>query len=63
MAHETDIENSGLFHECYVVETDGKIESRYGVYIEVLKAGMELNQRFLLSLVKVHEADKVSVSS
>ena len=60
---KTDIENSDLFHECYVIEIDGKIESRYGVYIEALKAGMELKQKFLDSLVKVHEADKVSVSS
>jgi len=60
---KTDIENSDLSHECYVVEIDGKIESRHGVYIEALKAGMELKQKFLDSLVKVHEADKVSVSS
>ena len=39
---KTDIENNDLSHEWYVVEIDGKIESRHGIYIEALKAGMEL---------------------
>ena len=60
---KTDIENSDSSHEWYVVELDGKIESRYGVYFEALKAGMELKQKFPLSLIKVHETDKASVSS
>ena len=59
---KTVIEKSDLPHEWYVVEIDGKIESEYGVYIEALKAGMELKQKFPLSPVKVHEADKASVS-
>jgi len=60
---KTDIENSDLSHEWYVVEIDGKIESEYGVYFEALKAGMALKQKFPLSLVKVHEVDKTAFSS
>jgi hypothetical protein len=54
---ETAICNDDLRHEWYVVEIDGKIRSGYAVYIEALKAGMELKQKFPLSLVKVHDAD------
>jgi len=54
---KTDIENNDLPHEWYVVEIDGKFESGYGVYIEALKAGMELKQKFPLSLIKIHDAD------
>jgi hypothetical protein len=35
---KTDIENNDLSHESYVVEIDGKIESRHGIYFEALKA-------------------------
>jgi hypothetical protein len=45
--------NDDLRHEWYGVEIDGKIRSRYGVYVEALKAGMELKQKFPLSLIKV----------
>jgi hypothetical protein len=40
--------NDDLRHEWYVVEIDGKIRSRYAVYI-----GMEVKQKFPLSLIKV----------
>jgi hypothetical protein len=60
---KTTIENNDLSHEWYVVEIDGKIGSRYGVYIEALKAGMELKQKFPLSLIKIHDADETIVSS
>ena len=55
---KTAIENNDLSHEWYVVEIDGKFGSRYGVYIEALKAGMELKQKFPLSLIKIHNADE-----
>jgi len=58
---KTDIENSDLSHEWYVVESDGRIESRHGVYFEALKAGMELKQKYPLSLIKIHDADEASV--
>ena len=58
---KTDIENRDLSHEWYVVEIDGRIKSRHGVYFEALKAGMKLKQKFPLSLIKVHDADKASV--
>lgn len=60
---KTDIEKCDLPHEWYVIEINGKIESEYGAYFEALKAGMELKQKFPLSLVKVRETDKTSVSS
>ena len=50
---KTAIGNNDLRHEWYVVEIDGKIRSRYAVYTEALKAGMELKQKFPLSLIKV----------
>jgi len=54
---KTAVENI-LADECYVVEIDGEIRSRYDVYFEALKAGMELKQRFPHSLIKVHDADE-----
>jgi hypothetical protein len=41
---KTNIANSDLSHEWYVVEIDGGTESRHGAYFEALKAGMELKQ-------------------
>jgi hypothetical protein len=58
---KTDIANRDLSHEWYVVEIDGRIKSRHGVYFEALKAGMKLKQKFPLSLIKVHDADEASV--
>ena len=42
--------------ESYVVEIDGKFGSVYRIYIEALKAGMELKQRFPKCEIKVHDA-------
>ena len=42
----TVIQNNGFSRESYVVEIDGKIRSAYGIFIEALKAGMELKQKF-----------------
>jgi len=53
---EADTQNAVL-PESYVVEIDGKIRSAYRIYIEAIKAGMELKQKFPNSLIKVHEAD------
>jgi hypothetical protein len=54
---KTSVGNDDLRHEWYVVEIDGKIRSRYGAFIEALKAGMELKQKFPHSLIKVHDTD------
>lgn len=43
--------------ESYVVEIDGKIASAYGIFVEALKTGLELKQKFPRSRIKVHEAD------
>lgn len=50
----TVAENNVLPPESYVVEIDGKIRSVYGIFIEALKAGMELKQKFSHSHIKVH---------
>ena len=54
----TAIENNVPPPEFYVVEIDGEPRSVYGVFIEALKAGMELKQRFPHSHIKVHGADE-----
>jgi len=52
----TAITENAPFAESYVVEIDGKIESVYRIYIEALKVGMELKQKFPHSHIKVHDA-------
>ena len=42
----------------FVVEMDGEITSQYGIFLEALKAGMELKRKFPQSQIKVHEADR-----
>jgi len=42
---EADTQNAAA-PESYVVEIDGRIASAFRIYIEALKAGMELKQRF-----------------
>jgi predicted SpoU family rRNA methylase len=54
---ETVVEKNVLRPESYVVEIDGKIGSAYGIFVEALKAGLELKQKFPRSRIKVHEAD------
>ena len=53
---EADTQTAAV-SESYVVEIDGQIGSVYRIYIEALKAGMELKQRFPESQIKVHDAD------
>jgi hypothetical protein len=43
--------------QSYVIEIDGKFGSTYGIFVEALKAGLELKQKFPHSRIKVHEAD------
>jgi hypothetical protein len=42
-------------NESYVVEIDGKIQSRYQIYVDAIKAGMKLKQKFPSSKIKVHD--------
>jgi hypothetical protein len=51
------IQNNGFSCESYVVEIDGKIRSTYGIFVEALKAGMELKQKFPHSRIKVHDVE------
>ena len=55
---KTVIENNVLPPESYVVEIDGEIRSVYGIFVEALKAGMELKQKFPHSHIKVHDVDE-----
>jgi hypothetical protein len=43
---ETAVKKDVLRPDCYVVEIDGKIRSAYGIFVEALKAGLELKQKF-----------------
>jgi predicted SpoU family rRNA methylase len=54
---ETVVEENVLRPESYVVEIDGKVRSAYGIFVEALKTGLELKQKFPHSRIKVHEAD------
>jgi predicted SpoU family rRNA methylase len=47
-----------MFGVLTAVEIDGKIRSAYGIFVEALKAGLELKQKFPHSQIKVHEADR-----
>ena len=55
---KTDIEHNVVPSQSYVVEIDGKIRSVYGIFVEALKAGMELKQKFPHSHIKVHDVDE-----
>ena len=55
----TGIGTNDPSHESYVVEIDGKIKSIYAVYVEALKAGMDLKRMFPLSLIKVRDAHEI----
>ena len=52
------IENNVLAPETYVVEIDGDVGSTYGIFIEALKAGMELKRKFPHSHIRVHDVDR-----
>ena len=52
------IENSASPAEVYVVEIEGETRLVSGVFIEALKAGLELKQKFPHSRIKVHDADQ-----
>ena len=43
--------------ESYVIEIDGKFGSTYEFFVEALKAGLELKQKFPRSRIKVHDAE------
>ena len=46
-----------------VVEIDGKIRSAYGIFVEALKAGLELKQKFPHSQIKVHDAEHCRIEN
>ena len=52
---ETVVGKNVLRPESYVVEIDGKIASAYGIFVEALKTGLELKQKFPHSRIKVNE--------
>jgi hypothetical protein len=45
-------------HECYALEIDGKIRSEHQTFVEALKAGFEIKQKFPHSQIKVHETNE-----
>ena len=60
---EPVVEKNALRPESYVVEIDGTISSAYGIFVEALKAGMELKQKFPHSRIKVHDAEYGRIKS
>ena len=50
-------ENTAPSVTSFVVEIDGKIRSKYGLFFDALKAGMELKRKFPQSDIKVHDAN------
>ena len=54
---------TGMHDERYVVELDGQIQSRYEIYMEALKAGMKLKQKFPSCKIEVHEEFDALLSS
>jgi hypothetical protein len=52
------IANNVSAPESYVVEIDGDVRSKYGIFIEALKAGMKLKQKFPQSHIRVHYVDE-----
>jgi hypothetical protein len=60
---QTVVEKDLLRPESYVVEIDGKFGSAYGIFVEALKAGLELKQKFPHSRIKVHDANMVASST
>jgi len=52
------IANNVSAPESYVVEIDGDVRSKYGIFIEALKAGMELKQTFPHGRIRVPYADE-----
>lgn len=43
--------------ECYVLEIDGKMKSKHEIFVEALKAGLEIRQQFPHRDVKVPNAN------
>lgn len=43
--------------ECYVLEIDGKMKSEHEIFVEALKAGLEIRQQFPHRDVKVPNAN------
>jgi hypothetical protein len=52
------VESNASPHEIYVVEIDGETSLVSEVFIDALKAGLELKQKFPHSRIKVHGADE-----
>jgi hypothetical protein len=52
------IHSDALPTEGFIIEVDGKFDSEYGTLMGVLKAGLELMQKFPQSQVKVHDVDE-----
>jgi hypothetical protein len=52
------IHSDALPTEGFIIEVDGKFDSEYGTLMGVLKAGLELMQKFPNSQVKMQEANE-----
>jgi GrpB-like predicted nucleotidyltransferase (UPF0157 family) len=46
-------------HEAYVLEVDGKVMSEHQTFVDALKAGFEIRQKFLHRQIKVQDVDEM----
>jgi len=46
----------------YVLQVDGKVKSAYRLFIDALKAGLQLKQTHPQSEIKVHDANEQSIA-
>lgn len=54
---KTAIQTEYLATDSFVVEIDGEFKSAYGTFLDALRAGMELKQKFPHRQIKVHDAE------
>ena len=45
-------------HEAFLLEVDGKVMSEHQTFVDALKAGFEIRQKFPHRQIKVHDAKK-----
>jgi hypothetical protein len=49
-------------HEAYVLEVDGKVRSEHQTFVDALRAGFEIKQKFPQRQVKVHNAGEILIA-
>jgi hypothetical protein len=50
---------SARLHEAFLLEVDGKVMSEHQTFVDALKAGFKIRQKFPHRQIKVHDADEM----